>query len=80
MQILALASDESCYISGLRFDPMDTKESLGQRLVAAVIPSRFKTLDDELVRRSHCPAWVTLAVREFLLRWDPSGIRILQVV
>ena len=34
----------------------------------------------ELVARSHCPAWVAFAVREFLLRWDPSGIRILQVI
>lgn len=77
MAELAVSRDDPRYINGLRCAAMDARQqTLGQRLVAAV-----QTLaSDELVRRSHCPAWITLAVREFLLRWDSSGIRILRVI
>ena len=39
---LALALDEPRYIKGLDSVAMDSKPTLGQRLIEAVIPSRFK--------------------------------------
>ena len=42
---LALALDEPRYISGLDSVAMDSKPTLGQRLVEVLIPSRFKDLN-----------------------------------
>lgn len=57
---LALALDEPRYIKGLDSIAMDSKPTLGQRLVDAVIPSR-------------APAWLVEDMRALLLRWDSDG-------
>ena len=45
MAALALTLDESCYINGLGFVPMDKPDTLGRRLIAAVVPRHFKDLN-----------------------------------
>lgn len=44
MQNLAVSRDDPRYIKGLRFDPMDKPDTLGRRLLAAVIPAHYKDL------------------------------------
>lgn len=45
MAAVALTLDDPRYINGLRFAEMDSPDTLGRRLLAAVIPSRFKDLN-----------------------------------
>ena len=44
MQSLAITLDDPRYIKGLRFVDMDTPDTLGRRLLAAVIPAHYKDL------------------------------------
>jgi hypothetical protein len=69
MQNLAVSRDDPRYIKGLRFFSMDKPDTLGRRLLAAA-----QTLSErELVERSFCPEWLTLATRRLLLAWDSLG-------